>query len=353
MIVGVFLCICLLLDDELRITDIAVSLDNADEGIVSAFMRTKLILRISVVVESLLVIALVFITLRGISTRVQQPLQRLRADLRISTRDHEHVIASTGPTEIVDVAVDAEFLRRALVNQIDVSTQMVQALTLEAPATNAIRRALDRERDHVSGVTGYCRPIEGVIAGDWWWAAQRKDGSRVLAIADISGHGVQAGMMAIESRAIVATALASHVPLAEIPYGLARHRWESGMFLTLFLAILEHDAIEYCSAGAPFASLIRPNGIRSLSPTGPVISNLQGEWTSLRLTISDQELLISATDGLVDNMPEDQLLSALQREMLLQQGDPDHMLGALLADVSRTGTTWADDVTVILATAHS
>jgi serine phosphatase RsbU (regulator of sigma subunit) len=125
------------------------------------------------------------------------------------------------------------------------------------------------------------------------------------------------------------------------------------MFLTLFMAILEHDTIEYCSAGAPFASLIRPDQIRSLPPTGPVISNLRGEWTSRRLTFSTHDLLVSATDGLVDHTPEDQLEADLQRVLLLQQGDPEHMLESLLTDVSRTGNAWTDDVTVILATRNS
>jgi serine phosphatase RsbU (regulator of sigma subunit) len=347
------LCIGLLIDDELRITAISADLDQADDWLVSAFLRTKRTLRISVAIESLLVIGLVAITLRGLSTLVREPLRQLRSDLRDSAKRHDHIITTQGPREIVDVAVDAESLRRALVAQIDIATQSTQALTLEAPATSALRRALDREHDHVDGIAGYCRPIEGVIAGDWWWAAQRKDGSRMVALADISGHGVQAGVMAVESRAIVATALASSVPLVEIAQGLARHQWESGMFLTLFMAVLQSDELEYCSAGAPFAGLISAQGFELLPTTGPAISNLRGLWVSQKRSLEAEHVLISATDGLVDALSEESLAAEVQRATALNVGDPDALLATLLNAVRQTDTDWIDDVTVILATRNS
>jgi hypothetical protein len=347
------LCLGLLIDDELRITAISQDLDQADEWLVSAFMRTKRTLRLSVVIESLLLIALVAITLRGLTTRVRQPLNHLRADLHRAREDHDHVIRPVGPLEIVDVALDTEHLRRTLVSQIDIATQYAQALTLEAPAMNALRNALDREHDPVPGIVSYCRPVEGVIAGDWWWTAQRKDGSRVLAIADVSGHGVHAGVMAIESRAIVATALASYVPLGEIAYGLARHRWASGMFLTLFMAVLTADELEYCSAGAPFAGLISSRGSQILRPTGPVISNLQGQWSSRRLSFEHDSILLSATDGLVEVLSEEQIVSEVQRVLPLRGRDPEEILKAVVSTTRQRETHWSDDLTVILATAIS
>ena len=348
--ISTVLCIGLLIDDELRITAISQDLDQADEWLVSAFMRTKRTLRISVAIESLLLIALIAITLRGLATRVRQPLHQLRADLHRAREHHDHNIRPVGPIEIVDVALDTEHLRRTLVSQIDVASQYAQALTLEAPAMNALRSALDRDHRRVPGIMGYCRPVEGVIAGDWWWTAQRKDGSRVLAIADVSGHGVHAGVMAIESRAIVATALTSLVPLSEIASGLARHHWASGMFLTLFMAVLTADELEYCSAGAPFASLVGSCDSRILTPTGPVISNLEGQWSSRRLPFEHDNILITATDGLVEVVPEEQIVSEVQRALPLRARDPEEILSALVEITRRQKTELSDDLTVILAT---
>ncbi len=347
------LCIGLLIDDELRITEISQDLDQADEWLVSAFMRTKRTLRFSVAIESLLLIALIAITLRGLATRVRKPLHQLRADLHRAREHHDHVIRPVGPMEIVDVALDTEHLRRTLVSQIEVTTQYAQALTLEAPAMNALRMALDRDHRPVSGIVGYCQPVEGVIAGDWWWTAQRKDGSRVLAIADVSGHGVHAGVMAIESRAIVATALTSLVPLSEIAHGLARHRWTSGMFLTLFMAVLTADELEYCSAGAPFAGLVGSSDRQILTPTGPVISNLEGHWSSRRLPFEHDNILITATDGLVEVVSEEQIVTEVQRALPLRGRDPEEILSALVDITRRQKSELSDDLTVILATENS
>ncbi len=349
----VLLCLGLLIDDELRITAISADLDQADQWLVDAFMRTKRTLRISVVIESLLLLTLIGITLRVLVTHVREPLRKLRKDLHRAGIHPEHVITPLGPVEIRDVATDAERMRRALVSLGDIATKATFALALEAPTVSAVRDALDRNHEVVAGVAGYCQPIEGVIAGDWWWAAQRNDGSRVIAIADVSGHGVQAGVMAIESRAIVATALSSFVDLPQIAYALARHRWDSGMFLTLFMAVLSQDYIEYCSCGAPFALLTTDSGFKQLLPTGPVLSNLKGDWTSRQLPLSENSMVLAATDGLTDASDEEEILEWVRTSASAAGTHPQHLLDSLIASTRHRHAPWNDDLTVMIATGNS
>lgn len=349
----VLLCIALLIDDELHIAAISADLDQADQWLVAAFMRTKRTLRISVAIESLLLLTLIGITLRVLVTHVRAPLSRLRRDLHRAGTDHEHIITPLGPVEIRDVATDAEHMRRALVSQSDIAVKSAMALSLEAPTVTAVRDALDRNHEEVPGVAGYCQPIEGVIAGDWWWAAQRNDGSRVIAIADVSGHGVQAGVMAIESRAIVATALSSFVDLPQIAYALARHRWDSGMFLTLFMAVLTEDSVEYCSCGAPLALLADDAGLEQLLPTGPVLSNLKGDWTSRHLPIGHNGILLTATDGLTEASDEEEILEWVRTSSSTAGGQPQQLLDSLIATMRHGHAPWNDDLTVMIATGNS
>lgn len=351
--VVVLLCIGLLIDDELHITAISADLDQADHWLVSAVTSAKRTLRISVVIESVLLLTLIGITLRVLVTHVREPLRRLRKDLHLAGVNHEHIISPYGPIEIRDVAIDAEQLRRSLVAQIEVATHSDLALTLEAPTVSAVRDSLDRNHDEVAGVAGYCQPVEGVIAGDWWWAAQRKDGSRAIAIADVSGHGVQAGVMAIESRAIVATALASFVDLPQIAYALARHRWKSGMFLTLFMAVITEDSVEYCSCGAPFAILANDEGIEQLLPTGPVLSNLKGSWTSRQLPLRENAMLLTATDGLTDVSREEEVLEWVRASSRTTDVQSQQLLDSLIARTRLRHAPWNDDLTVMIATGNS
>ncbi len=347
------ICLGLLIDDELRINTIATELTMSDNPVVNALMRTKRTLRISIAVESILLISLITLVLYGIGTYVRRPLNELRRNLHLATQVPEHVITKVGPREIAEVAVDAEQLRRSLVDKTDLADQSVHALTLEAPATSAIRATLDRKPAAVDGILGYCRPIEGVIAGDWWWTAQRKDGSRVLAIADVSGHGIQAGVMAIESRAIVATALSSMVPLAEVARGLARHHWESGMFLTLFMVVINDGSLEYCSCGSQFAVIANKSNSTALLPTGPIISNLNGVWHSTTVEFSDDDLLVVATDGLTEASTDHQVSTWIEHAWQQSPSNTSELLEVLLAHARQGSTQWNDDLTVILATGNS
>jgi len=139
LIIGLF--IVLLIDDEQKIQNISRDITQASTIVSSSMTRTRTLLQFTFIFETVLLAALVGFILLGLSQRVLHPLNALRSDLRAAEHDHLHVIASTGPKEIAQVAADAEHLRRSLVNQTDLAAQSTTARGVPARAPPSTRSA--------------------------------------------------------------------------------------------------------------------------------------------------------------------------------------------------------------------
>ncbi|MFA7322745.1 MAG: PP2C family protein-serine/threonine phosphatase [Candidatus Nanopelagicales bacterium] len=336
-----------MLDSSRTLTD---AIAEGSQPLRSSLRRTEALLRTTVAIETVLLLILIMAMLIGIDRRVLRPLSSLRRDLSTSTRHHEHVIAGCGPAEIASVGSDAELLRRALVHEHDTAAQKSQALEQAAPITVAIHAALDQSGAAVPGIHGFHRPIEGVIAGDWWWAGERTDGRRVFAMADIAGHGVPAGVIALQSQAIVSTALQAGVPLAVIAHSLAVGGWDPGRFLTLFMGVLDGESLEFCSAGHPFALLLEAGQTQVLPTTGPVVSGLGGQWTSMTIHMARGTACLIATDGLIECSDDSTVTRWASEAWHQAQGDAAEALELLMGQAREQSLPWADDITVIIAT---
>lgn len=312
--------------------------------------HTNSVLRITAVVETLLLIALLSLLIFGLRLRVLAPLTRLRDDLDRSSRHLAHAIRPTGPAEIAAVAHDAESLRRSLIHELDVSDHATQALTQSSPLTVAVRAELDRHDQTVKGVFGFHRPAEGVIAGDWWWAGEDHRGAQLFAIADVSGHGVHAGMLALESRTLVTSALTKGDSPEVICQDLAARSFESGMFLTLFVGTLRGDTLTYCSAGHQDAVLVSPFQAQVLPTTGPIISALGGDWELGFADLAHNSALIAATDGLLDHAPQSDFTLLGQRAWRTSGRQASECLELVLSQAREQSTQWSDDVTVVIIT---
>ena len=312
--------------------------------------HTNALLRITVLIQSALLILLLTLLMLGMRTRVLGPLTRLRRDLERSAHHWAHVITPRGPAEIAAVAIDAEHMRRSLIHEHDASDQATQALEQAAPLTIAMRSELDRHDADITGVLGFHRPIEGVVAGDWWWAGEREDGTRVIALADISGHGVNAGMLALESRTLTTAALQAGMSLTVIAKQLSLRSMRPGMFLTLFMCELKAGALTYCSAGHPFAAICGVGGnVQELPPTGPVISALGGSWETREISLPSTSALITASDGLLEAAGDSHFLLVASQAWSRSAGRPSECLEQVLGQSRELSGQWADDVTVVIA----
>ncbi|MDO8731485.1 MAG: PP2C family protein-serine/threonine phosphatase [Actinomycetota bacterium] len=336
-----------------RATDAHLALLNSGASEVRrSLSHTNAVLRMTAIIETLLLICLLALLMFGLRFRVLSPLIRLREDLERSALHIAHVIRPTGPSEIAAVAHDAESMRRSLIHEQDVSDEATQALTQSSPLTLAVRAELDRHDSPVRGILGFHRPVEGLIAGDWWWAGERPTGARLFAIADVSGHGVAAGMLALESRTLVTAALMAGDSPEVICAQLARRQFASGMFLTLFIGEMRGSALTYCSAGHPLAAVVSATQASELATTGPIISALGGTWRLGQLALDEKSALLLATDGLLEAAPESNFMQITQHSWTRSGAKPRECLELLLGQARELSYEWTDDVTVMIATAN-
>lgn len=330
------------------------------------FTRT---LGITLVVVGVLVLLGFVLFLMGLHLWVLVPLSLLSEDLTRATRTEGHTtpIRATGPPEIETVAVDAEELRRSLVTEIDDAESARQGLMQDAPLVAAMQAelAMSAAPDVVGfELAGYAHSAEGVVAGDWWDAIARPDGSLVLVVADVSGHGPQAGITALRLRAVLRSALREGADLDVAVARAADAVADDSHFATAILINLNRatGTITWCNAGHhPAITVTRDKEAALCEPTGPLISSLGGEWGVRTRFFSLGDVVVAFTDGLVEsrNADGDELEAAAVGQFIRAMDgpvreNPAELITRLLAQVRHRAADWRrDDVTVIAATRTS
>ena len=331
----------------------------------SGFTRT---LGITLVVVGVLVLLGFVLFLMGLHLWVLVPLTLLREDLTRATRTEKHTtpIRASGPPEIQDVAQDAEELRRSLVSEIDAAESARQGLMQDAPLVAAMQAELAvTSVPEVSGfeLAGYAHSAEGVVAGDWWDAIARPDGSLALVVADVSGHGPQAGITALRMRAVLRSALREGADLNVAVARAADAVADDEHFATAIVVNLNRTTgtITWCNAGHhPAITVTRDKEAALCEPTGPLISSLGGEWGVRTRFFSPGDVVVAFTDGLVEsrNADGDELEAAAVGTFIRGMDgpvreNPAELITRLLAQVRHRAADWRrDDVTVIAAYRH-
>ncbi|MFM8156101.1 MAG: PP2C family protein-serine/threonine phosphatase [Actinomycetes bacterium] len=313
--------------------------------------------------SGLLVLALLLAYYLGLRRWVLDPLTRIRADLQQAADEpgHLHPIAPTGPPELESVALDAEALRRGLVREIDEAREARSGLAQDAPVADSLRSAMaPHSVDLPSGLrlSGRMSSAEGVIAGDWWDVVTCPGGRIAVVIGDVAGHGAPAGVMALQVRTLLHSALASGAQ----PDGALRLAHQalrgSRTFATALVLLIDQAAreIRWANAGHHPALLVGSDGITTaLDTTGPLISALDAEWTSLQTTTRVGDALVGFTDGLIEGTTRagEMLETADLLETLLAipseiRREPDETLERVLAAMREQATEWTrDDVTLV------
>lgn len=183
-------------------------------------------------------------------------------------------------------------------------------LESELELSQVVQRALlPQSVPSIQGVelAAFSRPSE-IIGGDYFDFFQFRDGTHGLVIADVSGHGVSAGMlMSSLQMAIRTMAPETDVP-AEILERINRfyiHNINYTTFVTIFLARFDPVTLTltYVNAGhnPPAVRRRRDGTITWLRPTAPAIG-LAEEFRARMETISFEEgdSLLLYTDGLTE-----------------------------------------------------
>jgi serine phosphatase RsbU (regulator of sigma subunit) len=196
------------------------------------------------------------------------------------------------------------------------------------------------------------------LPGDFFTVEKAGSGV-ILALGDICGHGLAAGMWTTHLVGLVGTHTAVSPDPEAIVTGVNRDlcRMSSAPLASLFLARLEPatGSLDYCSAGHPPALLLRADGqLESLSEGGPLVGVVEGaSYARGSVELRAGDVLLAYSDGILESLNNaDQEFGYERLEAELRRartGSADGVLFSVLAAVQdfAAARTQADDMSLV------
>lgn len=205
------------------------------------------------------------------------------------------------------------------------------------------------------------RPAEGV-AGDFFDILPLPDGSWLLCIADVTGHGVPAAFQAAMLKALLQHAAERQDNSPSAILGFVNERFLQtalpGEFVTMFLARWQPEAavLEYASAGHEPQIYHAGNGTRRLLKATGLFVGVQQDsfWRTKRVQVKAGDRLLLATDGLSETADAHGRLFGRERVAALLAETREAPLRETLERIEesaaefRGGREASDDLTLLL-----
>ena len=199
------------------------------------------------------------------------------------------------------------------------------------------------------------------LPGDFFTVEETGNGV-TLALGDISGKGLAAGMWITLLLGLIATHSAASAEPQEIVTGVNRDLCRISLgspLASLFLAQLDTvtGMLHYCSAGHPPALLLRADGkLESLSEGGPLLGVVpEASFVSGCVELAFGDVLVTYSDGILEARNyADQEFGFEQLEAQLRRarnGSADAILFSVLGAVQdfAGACSQADDMSLVIA----
>jgi PAS domain S-box-containing protein len=203
--------------------------------------------------------------------------------------------------------------------------------------------------------SGYYEPgrTEALIGGDWYDALRLPDGRILISIGDVSGNGLQAAIIMGSVRQVIrGVAHISTDPIAILEAAdKALQSQYPDRIVTAFVGIIDPQAkaLVYASAGHPPPFLRSSDGsIAELSERGLPLGLRSREEPATEITMTDGDLLILYTDGLIEST-RDILDGQTRLRTVLSETAPtgDRDLARTIAARVLRAASSSDDVAVL------
>ncbi len=292
-------------------------------------------------------------------------------DERLEVIDQELAKIDDGTFGICEVcheSVDDELLKMdytACVCLGHFSDEELRQLESELELSQVVQRGLlPQQPPTIPGLTvaAFSRPAQ-IVSGDYFDFVRFKDGGHGIVMADVSGHGVSAGML----MSSLQTAFHTLVPAADSPLEvlerinrLYAHNIRVTSFVTVFFGKLDPQTrtFTYGSAGHSSAYLYRASTNEEvlLHPTGPAIGLMEGfHVRSEQVDLRPGDTLLLYTDGVTEAMNPgheqfglDRLADTIRENHALA---PEQLIQKILLTVTNFsgGSPLVDDVTLVAA----
>jgi len=186
----------------------------------------------------------------------------------------------------------------------------MRRLEAELELSQIVQRALlPQQLPNIQGVelAAFSRPSE-IIGGDYFDFFKFKDGTQGIVIADVSGHGVSAGMLMSGLQTALRTMAPDSNSPAEILERINRfyiHNINFTTFVTVFLARFDPATrvLDYVNAGHNPPDLFRKqNGeIVWLMPTAAAVGLMEEYHPETKsVTLAEGDVLLLYTDGFTE-----------------------------------------------------
>ncbi len=291
------------------------------------------------------------------------PVEALRAAMRsVASGDLDRQVPVQGPPEVAAIGSDAEAMRRRIVHELDSVRSATEALGQHSPVVVGLRRELEpTPLDPRPGLSvhGEVHAAHGVLAGDWWEAVPRADGTVCLVVADVSGHGAEACLVATRFKQRLRVLLRTDLDLLT---GFSRAAEDLDDDVERFLSCVLVEVhpgsarLRWVNAGHPAALVVGRDGdevtVRSLDPTGPLIGTSDEGWQIGETSLAEGELVLLMTDGVTearavggDELGTAGVLHSLDPASLR---DPAAAVARVIEAVRRHADDWRrDDVTCV------
>ncbi len=197
--------------------------------------------------------------------------------------------------------------------------------------------------------------------GDYFDYIRKSETSWIMAVADVSGHGLAAALRMVEIRSLL-HAFARDcndlgVLLGQLNDLIVSDADELGQFITMFLAVMdsETETIQFAAAGHD-AYILKENGeSHRLHSSGLPLGIAQQEYQSDLFVMEPGDVLLIATDGIAETSNKKGKLFGTERILDIIRSHMDcssqdiiyhiHQANRLFAE----GTRRADDQTLIIA----
>ena len=199
------------------------------------------------------------------------------------------------------------------------------------------------------------------VGGDFYDILKLADGSWLVCVADVSGHGIPAAMNAAMLKTLVTQAAktlsAPSAILAEVNRQFTSMSLD-GDFATAFMLRINSQAarLEYASAGHdPGWLLSQQKALRQLPSTGLLLGIDQAAaWEEVHSELAGRERVLIVTDGVCETSDTCGRLFGRERIGELLSHNPDASLDSIIEVLRnalqehRDGARQTDDVTVLV-----
>ena len=194
------------------------------------------------------------------------------------------------------------------------------------------------------------------VAGDLYDFLPIDDARTGVIVADVSGHGVPAALVA----SMVKIAVSSQARLADDPAAMLRElnrtlrrEVRRGFVTATYLCFdSARGTVDVANAGHPLPLLARDGEVRELGPHGVLLGRFDAAYTSERIALRPGDRIVAYTDGIVEarNARGEEFGVEWLMALVRRGGASEELANAIAEEVRewRGGVEDVDDVTLVV-----